>query len=67
MRYEAEDEYDHLGLTLPILLVALLGTLAQIALTVLALAAGTMLVLGLAVAAVVWLSGSRPTRQPRRS
>ncbi|MET4098900.1 hypothetical protein ABIB37_001137 [Agrococcus sp. UYP10] len=48
-------------------LFALLGTLAQIALTVLALAAATMLVLGLAVAAVVWLSGSRPTRQPRRS
>ena len=23
--------------------------------------------IGLAVAAVVWLSGSRPTRQPRRS
>ena len=48
-------------------LFALLGTLAEIALSVLALAAGTMLVLGLAVAAIVWLSGSRPTRQPRRS
>jgi hypothetical protein len=44
----------------------LLGTVAEIALTVLALAAGTILLLGLAVAAIVWLSGSRPTGPARR-
>lgn len=44
----------------------LLGTVAEIALTALALAAGTILVLGLVVTAIVWLTGSRPTRQPRR-
>lgn len=45
----------------------LLGTVAEIALAVLALAAGTVLVLGILVAAAVWLSGSRPTRTARRS
>ncbi len=44
----------------------LLGTIAEIALAALALATGTILVLGLVVTGIVWLSGSRPTGQARR-
>lgn len=45
----------------------LLGMLATTALAALAIAAGTIVVLGLLVGLAVWLSGARPARAPRRS
>ncbi len=47
-------------------MLALLETLATTALAALAIAAGTILVLGLLVGLTVWLSGSRHARAPRR-
>ena len=46
-------------------MLALLETLATTALAALAIAAGTILVIGLLVGVGVWLSGSRPRRAPR--
>ena len=46
-------------------MLTLLETLATTALAALAIAAGTILVLGLLVGAAVWLSGARPRRAPR--
>ncbi|GAA1424029.1 hypothetical protein [Agrococcus citreus] len=46
---------------------SMLGTVAELALATLALATGTVVVLGLVVALGVWVAGSIAARSARRS